>query len=110
MKNNLVAKRSTLDKMIDILGITDEESGMPPVLDEERGFTKLQLLCAQILARDTIEINKQNPKYDLQNALNAACDNLAANINAIATEILKNPRIQMINITKKLKKINKMII
>ena len=107
MRDNLVAKRSTLDKMIDILGMTDEESGMPPVLDEERGFVKLQMLCAQTLSRDAIEMNKRNPQYDLQDALNDSCKNFVANIHTIATEILKNPKMQM-DITKNLKKINKM--
>lgn len=106
MKNNLVVKRNSLDKIIDTLGITAEESGMPPVSDEERGFVKLQILCAQVVAKDAMEISTQNPKHDLLNALNTVCNNLAANISSIATEILRNPKMQM-DILKKLKKINK---
>ena len=86
--------------------MTAEESGMPPVSDKERGFVKLQILCAQVLAKDVMEIRARNPKYDLQNALNTACNNLVANISSIATEILRNPKMQM-DISKKLKKINK---
>lgn len=107
MKNNLVARKSTLDQMIDILGIIDEETGMPPVLGEERGFAKLQMLCAQILARDAIEIDKRNPKCNLQNALDVVCANLSENIKTIAIEILKNQKMQ-IDVTKKLRKIQKM--
>ena len=107
MKNNLVVKRNSLDKIIDTLGMTAEESGMPPVSDEERGFVKLQILCAQVLAKDAMEISAQNPKHNLRNALSTACNNLVANISSIATEILRNPKMQM-DIAKKLKKINKM--
>ena len=101
MKNNLVVKRNSLDKIIDTLGMTAEESGMPPVSDEERGFVKLQILCAQVLAKDAIEISAQNPKHNLRNALSTACNNLVANISSIATEILRNPKMQM-DIAKKI--------
>lgn len=115
MKNVSIAKNSKLDRIIDFLEVVDNDTGMPPILGEERAMVKLEVLCAQALARDVImetknqSHNKSNNDENGQNkrekVLNQFADNMIEHIKAIAKEILNNPHLQ-IDIVKELRRLN----
>ena len=97
---------SGLDNIIDMLGVTDEDTGMPPMSDEDRATIKIQLLYAQILARDIEEISKQNPKLEKEMILESLCQNFVENIKCLTGEILNDDCFQL-NIMDLLKDFNR---
>lgn len=97
--------RSELDNMIDLLGITDSETDMPPVSEEERATIKLQLLYAQILARDIEEISQHSPSLSKARILEDLCNNWMENVKCLTEEILKDNNLHL-NIIDVLKDFN----
>lgn len=79
-----------IDPMIDALGIVDDESGMPPISDEERATVKLQLLVAQILVRDVVLMRMKTPAAHDDSIIDELAGVFAANVADIAKEILRN--------------------
>ncbi|MBR1733974.1 MAG: hypothetical protein IJ730_00755 [Alphaproteobacteria bacterium] len=109
MKSNLVAKNSKLDHLIDFLGIADSETDMPPILSEDRAMVKLELLCAQALVRDVLEISKKDSeKQTHKQLLDQLSENIIEQIKTIAEILLRNPNFQF-DIINELIKLNRKI-
>ncbi|MDR3180058.1 MAG: hypothetical protein LBT70_04130 [Holosporaceae bacterium] len=81
-----------IDSIIDAMGIMDNKSDMPPVLDEERATAKLQFLVAQILVRDLVLIKMDKSKRHASDEMliNELSRIFADNVACIAKEILYN--------------------
>lgn len=86
---------SELDNIVDMMGITDNETDMPPISDEERATIKLQLLQAQILSRDINEIVRHNPRLSKEQVMEDLCNNWIENIKCLTKEILKEKEFQL---------------
>jgi hypothetical protein len=96
-----------LDTMVDAMGITDLETGMPPISDEERAMIKLQLLAAQILVRDVLLVLEKNRvNGDGEASIDVLVDRFASvwseNIANFAKQVLSEDVLKL-NVTKVLK-------
>jgi hypothetical protein len=87
---NRSAAMMKLGNAVDALGIVDSETGMPPISHKERAVAKLQLLHAQILAKDVLEISKFNNEISKEEILVKLFSSWMENIKKITKETLEN--------------------
>jgi hypothetical protein len=95
-----------LGTLMNVMGITDFETGMPPLSEENRAVVKLQLLAAQVLVRDVLLLKDATKTVDNEASANVLVDKLAAtwaeNIADFAKQILSNNglKLNVVNVLK----------
>jgi hypothetical protein len=94
---------------MDVMGITDAKTGMPPLSEENRAIVKLQLLAAQVLARDVLLLKNAKTVSD-EISTDAIVDRLAKtwseNIADFAKQMLSNNELKL-NVVNVLKEFGK---
>lgn len=93
------------DKILDKLALTND-LGLPPILKEERTYLRLQLLCAEVLARDVMELANEDDSAKPKEILDDLAQNVIETIKAMAVEILKRKSLQ-VDPTNELKRLEK---
>jgi hypothetical protein len=100
---------SRLGILIDVMGITDDRTGMPPLSEENRAIVKLQLLAAQVLARDAMLLRNAKT-VDEEVSADVLIDRLARtwteNIADFAKQMLSNNELNL-NVVNVLKEFGK---
>ncbi len=92
---NLVKISSKLDNLLDRMEIVDVENKLPPLLHAEKVVVKIQLLVAQIIARDISTLQNDSKKKSSDALIKKLTKNWSANISDFTKIILANPIFQI---------------
>ena len=86
---------SELDNLLNQMEIADVKDGFPPLLHNEKIAVKLQLLIAQIVARDVSILQDNNTKKSTDAIIKKLTKNWTDNISDFVKIILANPSFQI---------------